>query len=152
MPWTKGGQPLEACVSCFKWRVSCWTLRCSGKKGDMKSKRPTISGESSDSDEGGDESRRRWLTKFSTIKVGLPMHIKPMTEPKCGLGGEVEWVQASRPAGLEVKRKLKRLCKYHIRKLCSPAHKKQKSQPISQTNTRKGRVPLVQNEQQLRSD
>ena len=23
MPWTKGGQPLEACAGCFKWKVSC---------------------------------------------------------------------------------------------------------------------------------
>jgi len=48
----------------------------------MKSEWLDESKESSDSNKGGDKSRRGWLTKFSTMKVGLLKHIKPATEPR----------------------------------------------------------------------
>ena len=36
------------------------------------------SGESSESDEGRDESGGRWMARFSTLKVGPPIGAKPM--------------------------------------------------------------------------
>ena len=71
--------------------------------------------ESSESEGEGDESGREWLTKFSTMKVGPQKHIKPVTEPKClCLGARVTAHRVtSRPVGLEVKKRLKKLHEYH---------------------------------------
>ena len=74
-------------------------------------------GESSDSDEGGNKSRRGWLRKFSIMKVGPPKHAKPTTETKClGSGAKVTACRMmSRTAGLEVKKRLERLNEFPLR-------------------------------------
>jgi len=70
--------------------------------------------DSSESKGEGDESGREWLNKFSTMKVGLPKHTKPMTELK-GLSSEAKVITCrvtSRLAGVEVKRRLKKFHKH----------------------------------------
>jgi len=80
----KGSQPLEACAACFQWKVSCWTAGKGGRKRtSVKEKGMGKLEESSRSDEENHASGREWLNKFSTMKVGLPKHIKPMAELRC---------------------------------------------------------------------
>jgi len=73
-------------------------------------------GESSESDEEGNEGRWEWLTRFSTMKVGPLKHARPATKTKC-LGLRVRVTthrMMSRQAGLEAKKRLKRLCEFPL--------------------------------------
>ena len=81
--------------------------------------------ESSESEGEGDESRMEWLTKFSTMKVGPPKHVKPTMELKClSLGASVTSYRVkSRPAGLKVKKALKKLHEHHTNPLLCHANK-----------------------------
>src|SRR5882724_10320840 len=75
------GQKVASC-SVHVWAVSDrnypvrWLGRVGGKsrfpKEDTRG-----SGESSESDEGRDESGGRWMARFSTLKVGPPIGAKP---------------------------------------------------------------------------
>jgi len=114
----KGGQPLEACQGCYTRKISCQTVGKGGRKKVTMEVRDMKNMEDSSESKGeGDESGREWLNKFSTMKVGLPKHTKPMTELK-GLSSEAKVITCrvtSRLAGVEVKRRLKkrRLKKLH---------------------------------------
>jgi len=68
---TKGGQPLNICVRCHRQKLSFRTggMECQKKVAKVPDDKDP---ESSESDEESDESRRGWLAKFSTVKVGPP--------------------------------------------------------------------------------
>ena len=111
-------QPLEACQGCYTQKLSCPTARRGvRKKADMEERDVKALGESSESEGEGEESRREWLSKFSTMKVGPLKHVKPMTELKSlGLEAKVTAHRVmSRLAGLEVKKRLEKLCE-HLQK------------------------------------
>src|SRR5882724_7997604 len=84
------------------------------------------SGESSESDEGRDESGRRWMARFSTLKVGPPTGAKPMMGwmglTRKHLGSEKKVAsqrRMTRMVGLEAKRKLERYCESFDNHMCS---------------------------------
>src|SRR5882724_3416576 len=93
LPRSKGGQPLEACEGCYTQKLSFWTAWRGGRKkqtvGERDSKKLR---ESSKSNGESDMSRREWLRTFSTMKVRLPKHIKPVAGLRQGTSG-------ARPAG-----------------------------------------------------
>jgi len=73
-------------------------------------------GESSESDEEGNEGRWEWLTRFSTMKVGPPKNTKPITKTKhLALAVRVTTHRMmSRLAGLRGKKRLERLCEFPL--------------------------------------
>jgi len=146
MPRSKGGELLEACEGCYNRKLSC---RMGGRGGRTKrimektgAKKPR---HSSESKEERNASGKEWLRNFSTMKVGPPRHAKPAAELRqTSLGAKVTGCRmTSRPAGLEAKKRLHKLCKSNITLNISQL-KKKKSLLILQINTmRPGRPPAA---------
>ena len=88
LPRSKGGQLLEACKGCFTRKLSCWTTgRGRRKKQAMGERNARKLRESSKSDGESNMSRREWLKTFSTMKFGLPKHIKTVAGLRHGTSG-----------------------------------------------------------------
>ena len=58
-------------------------VRGGRKKASVKDHGVRKPGESSESNEEGDESRQEWLMRFSTMEVGPPKHTRPTDQSKC---------------------------------------------------------------------
>src|SRR5882724_1633743 len=118
LPRAKGGQLFSACVGCFRQKLSCQMVGKSGRKIKVsKEEDKRGSGESSENDEGRDESGGRWMARFSTLKVGPPIGAKTtmgqMGLTQKHLGSEKKVAsqrRMNRMVGLEANRKLERYC------------------------------------------
>jgi len=145
MPRSKGGEPLEAYEGCYNRKLSCCmegrggrTKRIMEKTGAKKPR------DSSESEEESNTSGKEWLRNFSTMKVGPPRHAKPAAEPRqASLGAKVTSCRmTSRPAALQAKKRLHKLCKFNITLNISQL-KKKKSLLILQINTMRPGRPLA---------
>jgi len=111
LPRIKGGQALEACLGCFRQKLSCRT----GGAG----RRKKAAEEKDANDEGSDGSGKQWMLKFSTMKVGPPKAAKPardstdMGERHLRTVGKVASPRRQiRTAGVEAKQRLERYCEW----------------------------------------
>ena len=99
----------------------------SGRKTKVAKEEDTRrSGKSSESDEGRDERGGRWMSRFSTLKVGPPIGAKPtmgwMGLTWKNLGSENKVASQRRMTsmvGLDAKRKLERYCESFDNHMCS---------------------------------
>jgi len=127
LPQVKGGQLLSACVGCFIQKLSCQTAGKSRRKIKVVKEEDVRGlGESSESDEGRDESGGRWMARLSTLKVGPPIGAKPMmgqmglTWQHLGSENKVaSQRRMTRMVGLDAKRKPERYCESFDNHTCS---------------------------------
>src|SRR5882724_9153430 len=75
---SKGGQPLNVCVGCHKQKLSC-RIGEGGSRRNLDKVLDEEEEEDSGSNERSDRSGKGWLAKFSTLKVGPPRGVKPVT-------------------------------------------------------------------------
>ena len=73
---TKGRQPLNMCIGCHKKKLSCQTNGAGSQKKVAMVPEEEEEEEDSTSEE-SDGSRKGWLQKFSTMKVGPPKGARP---------------------------------------------------------------------------
>lgn len=73
----EGGQLLDVGARCFSQKLPCWmTVVGRQKKKAVEDKDGRDLGESSESDVESEGRGKRWLERFSTMKVEPPRHVR----------------------------------------------------------------------------